>query len=133
MAENLNEDSHTIGNSQVWGDADGAYLSNIEQNCISDKYGRLYDRYAAVDMGNKVSGWHLPTDSEWKTLEMHLGMSSSADNVGWRGTDQGTSLKKVVPAVSMLYWLATAILWAIIAASGLPRPIMVSATHGAGS
>ncbi len=40
------------------------------------------------------TGWHLPTDSEWKTLEMALGMTQvQADLTGWRGTDQGTQLK----------------------------------------
>ena len=39
------------------------------------------------------SGWHIPTDDEWKTLEMYLSMSQlSADSSGWRGTDQGTQL-----------------------------------------
>jgi uncharacterized protein (TIGR02145 family) len=40
-------------------------------------------------------GWHLPTDTEWKTLEIELGMSSSdAHNSGWRGTDEGGKLKE---------------------------------------
>ena len=40
------------------------------------------------------TGWHLPGDEEWKTLEMYLGMSQSeADDISWRGTDEGTKLK----------------------------------------
>jgi uncharacterized protein (TIGR02145 family) len=40
------------------------------------------------------TGWHLPTDWEWKVLEMGLGMTlTEADSTGWRGTDQGTQLK----------------------------------------
>ena len=40
------------------------------------------------------TGWHLPTDAEYKTLEMYLGMTQAqADAEGWRGTDQGTKLK----------------------------------------
>jgi len=39
-------------------------------------------------------GWHMPTDTEFKTLEMYLGMTQAqADATGWRGTDQGTKLK----------------------------------------
>ena len=56
-------------------------------------YGRLYDWETA----NNVcpSGWHLPSDDEWKQLEMYLGMSQSdADNTGWRGTDEGGKLKE---------------------------------------
>lgn len=40
-------------------------------------------------------GWHLPSDDEWKQLEMHLGMSQEeADASKWRGTDQGGRLKQ---------------------------------------
>lgn len=39
-------------------------------------------------------GWHLPSDAEWKILEMHLGMSAaSADsNFAFRGTDEAIKL-----------------------------------------
>ena len=41
-----------------------------------------------------LSGWHVPTDGEFMTLEMELGMSESeANSDGWRGTDQGTQMK----------------------------------------
>ncbi len=40
------------------------------------------------------AGWHLPTDEEWKALEMELHMlQSDADAIGWRGTVQGWWLK----------------------------------------
>jgi uncharacterized protein (TIGR02145 family) len=40
-------------------------------------------------------GWHIPSDSEWKVLEMFLGMSQvEADKNDWRGTDQGIQLKE---------------------------------------
>ena len=40
-------------------------------------------------------GWHLPSDSEWKQLEMQLGMSQEdADKMYWRGVDQGGKLKQ---------------------------------------
>ena len=39
-------------------------------------------------------GWHIPTDNEYKILEVFLGMTQAqADGVGWRGTDQGSQLK----------------------------------------
>lgn len=39
-------------------------------------------------------GWHLPSDAEWKQLEMALGMTQDqADATGWRGTDQSTQMK----------------------------------------
>jgi uncharacterized protein (TIGR02145 family) len=58
-------------------------------------YGRLYNWYATVDVrGLCPSGWHVPQDSELRTLEMELGMSESdANGTGYRGTDQGTQMK----------------------------------------
>jgi uncharacterized protein (TIGR02145 family) len=57
-------------------------------------YGRLYNWYAVDDSRNIApSGWHVPTDAEWKQLEMALGMSQSeADDTGWRGTNEGSKL-----------------------------------------
>jgi len=59
-----------------------------------DTYGLLYNWYAVTDSRNIApEGWHVPTDEEWKELEMTLGMSQSeADQSGWRGTDQGSQL-----------------------------------------
>ncbi len=55
-------------------------------------YGVLYNWPAA--MAACPEGWHLPSDAEWKQLEMVLGMTQSqADAYGWRGTNQGTQLK----------------------------------------
>ena len=40
-------------------------------------------------------GWHVPTDEEWKQLEMCLGMSQAdADAFDLRGTDEGGKLKE---------------------------------------
>jgi uncharacterized protein (TIGR02145 family) len=57
--------------------------------------GRLYTWYAAMDSRSVCpAGWHVPTDAEWKTLEMYLGMTiEQADSTGFRGTNQGTKLK----------------------------------------
>jgi len=57
-----------------------------------DTYGRLYTWEAALDAC--PDGWHLPTDEEWKILEMYLGMSQNqADSTAYRGTDQGEQMK----------------------------------------
>jgi uncharacterized protein (TIGR02145 family) len=57
-------------------------------------YGAMYNWYA-VNTGNLCpTGWHVPTDAEFKTLEMSLGMTQAdADATNWRGTDQGVQLK----------------------------------------
>jgi len=81
MAENLN----TYTDSGSW------YYNN-DSVTYAGSYGRLY----TLEMANKVcpTGWHLPTDAEWKELEIHLGMTQEqADSTGWRGTNQGTELK----------------------------------------
>jgi uncharacterized protein (TIGR02145 family) len=55
------------------------------------QYGRLYNWQTALNAC--PSSWHLPTDDEWKTLEIAMGMSiSDADNSGWRGTTEATKL-----------------------------------------
>ncbi len=79
MAENLNYET-----TNSW------WYDNQESN--GNIYGRLY----TWDDANSAcpSGWHLPSDNEWKTLEMELGMSQSdADAEGWRGTNEGYKLK----------------------------------------
>jgi uncharacterized protein (TIGR02145 family) len=79
FAQNLN---HQINNSWCY--------DNNSNNC--NEYGRLY----TWDAANNAcpDGWHLPTNDEWKQLEMFLGMSQSeADETGWRGTDEGKRLK----------------------------------------
>jgi len=66
-------------------------------------YGRLYNWYAMIDTRNIApEGWHVPSDAEWKQLEMYLGMSQEeADQEGgYRGTDEGGRLKDA----GFLYW-----------------------------
>ena len=66
-----------------------AYNDNEEK---IDLYGYLYDWETAKEIC--PAGWHLPSDEEWKTLEMNLGMSQSdANNVEWRGTAEDILLK----------------------------------------
>ena len=89
----------------------GTSTTNIQKYCYSDNesncdlYGGLYERDQAMG-GSLVAGvrgicpasWHLPTDNEYKSLEMALGMSQvEADGTGWRGThSEGDKLKKIV-------------------------------------
>jgi len=65
--------------------------SSAEENC--DTYGRLYTWEKA--MIACPAGWHLPTDAEWKKLEIFAGMSASdADSLDWRITGSvGIGLK----------------------------------------
>jgi uncharacterized protein (TIGR02145 family) len=56
------------------------------------KFGLLYTWEAAKQA--VPAGWHLPTDAEWKELEMTLGMSQTdVDAINFRGTNEGGKLK----------------------------------------
>jgi len=104
MAENLkvthyrNGDpiSHVTDNSTWEGLSMGAYCNYDNDEDYVATYGHLYNWYAVDDSRNIAPvGWHVPTDAEWKQLEMYLGMSQSeADAPLWRGTDEGGKLKE---------------------------------------
>ena len=78
------------------------YLDNITINRC-DIYGGLYQwdemmQYVLTEgcQGICPTGWHLPTDEEWKTMEMALGMSQSeADALYFRGTNEGEKMKSI--------------------------------------
>lgn len=66
-------------------------------------YGALYTWAAATNggagsdpgmvQGVCPDGWHLPSDNEWKELEMYLGMSQAdANDEGYRGFNEGSQL-----------------------------------------
>ena len=74
-------------------------LSPDGDACHSDwslaEYGRLYNWHAVNDSnGVCPNDWHVPTDEDWMTMEIVLGMSpDEATNIGYRGTDQGDQMK----------------------------------------
>ena len=78
-------------------------ISSYKDVLSNDKlYGKYYTWDAAMNGSTKqgaqgicATGWHIPTDNDWKILENDLGMSDAQrdKNVSWRGTDQGTQLK----------------------------------------
>lgn len=79
IKENLN---YELGGSW-WAFNDSIY---------GEKYGRVYTWNSATNACPE--GWHLPTDNDWKILEINLGMTlQQADSIGNRGTDEGTKLK----------------------------------------
>lgn len=58
--------------------------------------GFLYNYYTINIDSEEIApeGWHIPTDEEWKTLEVFLGMpASELDETNWRGTDEGDKMK----------------------------------------
>ena len=95
MGENLRV-THAPDGSPIEG-----YAYNND-TALAVKYGRLYTWDAAMNgstqegaQGICPCGWHIPTDKEFKQLEMHLGMTQAeADMTNtWRGSPTGTLLK----------------------------------------
>jgi uncharacterized protein (TIGR02145 family) len=103
MAENLrtatlNENTSipNITNNTTWSTLSTMAYSWYN-NDIANKpvYGALYNWFT-VNTGNLCpTGWHVPSESEFSTLEAYLGMSTAdiASSWAWRGTDEGTRLK----------------------------------------
>jgi uncharacterized protein (TIGR02145 family) len=63
-----------------WGNTTAGAYAIYDNNPVNDGlYGKLYNHYAVMDTrGLCPTGWHLPTDGEWTTLETFLGGSSVA-------------------------------------------------------
>ncbi|MEI7594729.1 MAG: fibrobacter succinogenes major paralogous domain-containing protein [Bacteroidota bacterium] len=116
MAENLKVSRYSNGDTiklpqigqmfdtAFWNNSDsGAYcvIENIDansQNYKGCKYGYLYNWFAVEDTRNLApDGWHIPSDSEWKELELFLGMNASElDKLNWRGAKEGDKLKEQI-------------------------------------
>lgn len=104
MAENLKVTHYQNGEEIPYLQTDNDWeASNDGARCAAnndpttvDTYGYLYNWYALNDSRSiATAGWHVPSDDEWKELEMYLGMSQSdADDLFWRGTDEGAKLKE---------------------------------------
>lgn len=101
MAENLNVGTMVNGTTEQTNNAvrEKYCYDNNQNNCATD--GGLYQwdeimQYSTTEGASGLcpNGWHLPTDTEWKTLEITLNMSQEdADLFGWREGDQGIQLK----------------------------------------
>ena len=104
MAENLRVSRYSNGDSipnvsedSLWLNLkSGAYCFYYNYDWDGYTYGNLYNWYAVNDNRSLApEGWHIPTDEEWKELEVTLGMSQSeADGFGCRGIDTGGKLKE---------------------------------------
>lgn len=104
MSENLKTTHYQNGdpirhitNNGDWGSYGGG-LYGVYNNdpANADTYGNLYN-WAVVEDSRGVcpEDWHIPSDDEFKTLEMFLGMSESeANDTGLRGTNEGGKMKE---------------------------------------
>ncbi|MCD6332878.1 MAG: fibrobacter succinogenes major paralogous domain-containing protein [Bacteroidales bacterium] len=76
-------------------DYNGFDVTEASSKSTYNKYGVLYNWMAAREAC--PSGWHLPTDEEWKMLEQHLGMDpAELDQLRFRGSaGVGNQIKSV--------------------------------------
>ncbi len=105
MAENLKYLPQVNTGGYYVYDYNGTSVSDAKATTNYQTYGVLYNWSAAMAgasssdanpsgvQGVCPDGWHLPSDAEWKELEIYLGMSQTdADATGWRGTNEGSKL-----------------------------------------
>jgi uncharacterized protein (TIGR02145 family) len=73
----------------------GAYCwYKNDEATYRNQYGALYNWHAVKTGKLCPEGWHVPSDNEWKQLEMCLGMTQAeADGTLGRGTDQSDQMK----------------------------------------
>jgi len=71
--------------------AEGSFCY-LNDTAFCETLGRLYTWQAAIT--NHPDGWHLPSDEEWKELELYLGMApEEVDLFGDRGHSVGDILR----------------------------------------
>ncbi len=100
MAENLDIGVQIQGSDES---SDNGIIEKYYYNddtSVGELYGGLYQWNEMMNYSHEEGaqgvcpdGWHIPTNDEWKILEMELGMSpDDVDVLGLRGTDQGLQL-----------------------------------------
>jgi len=113
MAENLKTTKYkdntaiSTGHSNSdWANlSTGAYAVYDNNSSNADTYGNLYNWYAIETQQLCMDGWHVPSDDEFKILELYLGMCEGSvgsidswvsegclDNMGYRGFNEGSKL-----------------------------------------
>lgn len=98
MAENLryfdNNGSWIYGQEESGIDYSEWGIDTIYGDTLTNlnEYGRLYNWQTAYE--SCPCGWHLPSDQEWKDLEIELGMNiNDVSEEGYRGQYIGDKLK----------------------------------------
>ena len=76
------------------GGVTAANAQSLNLNSESDiaSYAKMVPGSTTQIQGICPDGWRMPSDGDWQTLEVKLGMSNPTAT-GWRGTDQGTKMK----------------------------------------
>jgi len=68
--------------NNVWATTKQGACATYDNDIKNEVFGKLYNFYAVTDpRGLCPTGWHVPTDSDWKTLEVDLGMPAEEINL----------------------------------------------------
>lgn len=106
MAENLKVTHYNTGITQAdeisliedpidWGKlSSSAYCWYDNNKNANEKYGALYNWYAASNPNIAPKGWHVPTDAEWTILENYL----IANGYNYDGTKVDNKIAKSMAA-----------------------------------
>lgn len=95
MAENLRTNKYQDGTSlQGWVDSEkwrssktGSYYSFEGNKREIALYGYIYNSFAKSDSRNVCpSGWHVPSDADWRQLESAVGKASAGGELKEEGT-----------------------------------------------
>jgi len=72
----------------------GAYAIYNNDSVNDGLYGKLYNHYAVTDSrGLCPTGWHVPSDGEWKVLTKYLDPSVDTTTIGRQSLTAGGALK----------------------------------------
>lgn len=106
MTQNLRSTKYRNGNDiqnitdpAAWAIASGGAYAWYGNDVNNQSSGALYNWYAVSDSrGLCPTGWHIPSDAEWKYLEGFVDTEFDVgdaewDDTGWRGFDAGKRLK----------------------------------------
>ena len=93
FAENLRAQNYRNGDAIPTDLSDSEWAGTAEGAKDYGPLGVSYNGFAVVD-GRQLCPiqWHVSLDADWIEMETFLGMDS-VDAFGWRGTNQGTTLK----------------------------------------
>ncbi len=103
MAENLkttilndNTPITNITDNTAWSTAISPAYCFYANDGTTNKpvYGAIYNFYTVATGKLCPTGWHVPSDIDFQTLELFLGMDPAQVNLyEWRGTNQGAQMK----------------------------------------